>query len=449
MSKRAILPLALSTLVAVACSKENPPTVLDSSVDVAIPTDNPVAPDRVVVVTDAGVDAPDVVTPRPDVPPADVQPGMAFCDLPGEPVPAGVTVPEGFCIKRFARVQTPRVLTFAPNGDLFVASPSTSTPGGNPIGRGAIMRFTDVNRDGVADSIEPGATNYLTGVPSVHGLLFVDNELMYTVENGVYAIPYQSGDAAARAPVNTHRQVADLRDFTRWTHGLARGVDGSIYVSMGQYDIAQCPVSNARSGSILRIGAGMPMTGQLWVSGFRNPMYLRCKEWGACYGAELTGDGWGGIGGREKLIEMRQGDSYGYPCCVDRARPVPGVGTEMGCANVAASVQSYPLHDTPFGFDWAPTSWPGEHSGAFFVGLHGWVGSWTNAGVQWAPTDPTTHRPTRDTVPFVQGFGHRGPVLEGRVADLIFAPDGRMFFSDPQDGGIYWVAPRTLTMPAR
>ena len=91
----------------------------------------------------------------------------------------------------------------------------------------------------------------------------------------------------------------------------------------------------------------------------------------------------------------------------------------------------------------------GQQGGAFFVGLHGWVGSWTNAGVQWAPADPTTHRPTRDTVPFVQGFGHRGPILEGRVGDLIFAPDGRMFFTDPQDGGIYWVAPRTLTMPAR
>ena len=40
-------------------------------------------------------------------------------------------------------------------------------------------------------------------------------------------------------------------------------------------------------------------------------------------------------------------------------------------------------------------------------------------------------------------------ILGDRVADVQFAPDGRMFFTDPQDGGIYWVAPRTLTMPPR
>jgi glucose/arabinose dehydrogenase len=82
------------------------------------------------------------------------------------------------------------------------------------------------------------------------------------------------------------------------------------------------------------------------------------------------------------------------------------------------------------------------------VGLHGEVGSWRNTGVQWAPTDPTTHRPTRSTVFFVTGWG-RGAGIQGRVADLTFAPDGRMFFSDDQDGAIYWVAPRSLRIPSR
>lgn len=451
MTRRRFLPIAVVGLFAGACGKTTVPPVYDGSVvdDRGSPSDTPVVTDRGAV--DAGgVDVVDAgPLPPLDVPPVDAPPGTAWCDLPAEPVPNGVTVPEGFCIRRFTRVVAPRVMAFAPNGDLFVTSPGYSTPGGSPVGRGAIMRFTDANRDGVADTIEPARTNYLAGLQYIHGILFTEGELLYTIDNGVYGVPYQPGDATARTPTSMHRRVADLSDSMRPSHTIARAVDGSLYVSMGQYDISQCPVAAPRQGAVLRIGQGMPANGQMHVGGFRNPMWLRCKEWGACYAAELTGDGWDGIGGREKLVELRQGDDYGYPCCVDRGAPVPGVGTAMRCANVAASVQTYTLHDTPFGFDWAPSSWPGEYAGAFFVGLHGWVGSWTNAGVQWAPTDPTTHRPTRDTVPFVQGFGHRAPNLEGRVSELIFAPDGRMFISDDQDGGIYWIAPRTLRMPSR
>lgn len=447
MTTRSFLSLAVVGLFAGACGKTTVPPVLDASTDVVLPGDNPTVTDTAPV--DAGADVVDAGSVRPDVPPADVPPGAAWCDLTAEPVPNGVTVPEGFCIRRFARLTAARVIAFAPNGEMFVTSPGYSTPGGSPVGRGAIVRLTDTNLDGVADTTDPAQTNFLADLTYIHGILFTENELLYTIDNGVYAIPYQVGDTTARTPRPMHRQVADLRDSMRPSHTLARATDGSLYVSMGQYDISQCPAPAPRQGAVLRIGQGMPLTGETFTAGFRNPMWLRCKEWGACYGAELTGDGWDAIGGREKLVELRRGDDYGYPCCVDRGAPVPGVGTQQRCANVAASVQTYTLHDTPFGFDWAPTSWPGEYSGAFFVGLHGWVGSWTNAGVQWAPTDPTTHRPTRDTVPFVQGFGHRAPNLEGRVSELIFAPDGRMFITDDQDGAIYWIAPRTLRMPAR
>ena len=49
---------------------------------------------------------------------------------------------------------------------------------------------------------------------------------------------------------------------------------------------------------------------------------------------------------------------------------------------------------------------------------------------------------------FMGGWGHGTP-NEGRVADLAFAPDGRLFFTDDQLGHIYWIAPRTLQIPAR
>ncbi len=376
-----------------------------------------------------------------DAPPE--EPGT-FCALAPSQAPAGVSVPDGFCVRRFARVRTPRVLAFAPNGDLFAASPSEFTPGGAPTGQGAIVVMPDDDRDGVADSTQA----YLAGVPTVHGLLFDPDALLYTLATGVYRAPYAAGDRRSSAPVASHARLASLPDAVRWTHTLARGADGALYVTMGQHDSAVCPPPNRRAGSVLRVGEGMPPTGATVVDGLRNPMYLRCKAWGACYAAELSNDSWGAVGGVEKLIQLRQGDDYGFPCCVDHDRAWSGTPRGYDCGRVAASVQTYPLNNTPFGFDWAPSSWPAPYGGAFFVGLHGVVGSWTNTGVQWAPTDPTTHRPTRPTEFFARGWG-RSAAIRGRVADLVFAPDGRMFFSDDQDGGIYWVAPRGLRPPMR
>ena len=46
-----------------------------------------------------------------------------------------------------------RIVREMPNGDLFVASPLTTGPGGTGPGRGEIVVLPDDNRDGVADGI--------------------------------------------------------------------------------------------------------------------------------------------------------------------------------------------------------------------------------------------------------------------------------------------------------
>ena len=76
------------------------------------------------------------------------------------------------------------------------------------------------------------------------------------------------------------------------------------------------------------------------------------------------------------------------------------------------------------------------------VQLGGWIG--TRLG--WAALDKSTHHPIGDVATLVGGWGHDGPIV-GRITDVAFAPDGRLFFSDDQGGGIYWVAPRTLLRP--
>ena len=87
---------------------------------------------------------------------------VRFCDL-GTPVP-GAVVPDGFCVRRFATIRTPRTLTFAANGDLFVASPSSPPLGGAPAGLGAIVVMTDADLDGTAE-----LHTFIDGI-DVHGV---------------------------------------------------------------------------------------------------------------------------------------------------------------------------------------------------------------------------------------------------------------------------------------
>ena len=368
---------------------------------------------------------------------ADAGERPTFCDVVPANVPLGPNAPRGFCIRRFARVAMPRVLAFAPNGDLFVSSPGLPSQGGTGPGLGAIVVLADDDRDGLADA----PVRFLDGLPSVHGIAFDGDSLLYSVERGVYRAPYVTGDRRARGDV---APVADLGDSSRWTHTVARSPSGELFVTMGQYDRTNCDQRDARAGSVLRIGNGAPSAGAVVVGGLRNPLYARCEPWGTCYAMELTHDSWDVYDGREKLVEVRAGDDFHDPCCVDRLQPVPGAMDD--CAGVPDALLRIAKHDTPLGFDWAPPNWPPPYAGAFFVAQHGAFGTWDRAGLFWAYTDPTTHRPTSAVTPFLAGWGAGQPVA-GRPADVVFAPDGRLFFADDQDGAVYWVAPLDLPLP--
>lgn len=351
----------------------------------------------------------------------------------------GVTVPPEFCIRQFARVATPRVLAFAPNGDLFVSSPRRATPGGAPRGDAAIylyrldtgQRFTFAQGD---------------AYESIHALLVTPDTFYYSTANAVFAAPYTPGET--RIAETAHAQIADVSVTAagRWTHALAMEADGTLLVANGQLDNDSCPLPDARNGAVMRIGPGHPPRGTIVTAGMRDPLYLRCMPWNRCYAMELSGDVWENLGGREKLVELEDGRTLGYPCCIDKNLPNPDIHPVPDCSRVSASLHTFPLHDTPFGFDWERGSgWPEPYRNGFFVGLHGKFGSWINAGLQWAPVDPETHLPAAPTSDFATGFGRFGAIP--RVADVLFAPDGRLFFTDDQGGAIYWIAPRTLRRP--
>jgi glucose/arabinose dehydrogenase len=229
----------------------------------------------------------------------------------------------------------------------------------------------------------------------------------------------------------------------RWTHGLARSTSGQLFASRGVY--AQCGGATP-GGEISSIGAAGALT--TVAAGFRNPMFMRCHATDdVCAAMELGEDL--ATGATEKMVFLRPGTNYGYPCCYTTGTPAFGAGG-MSCGDVAREEATFPLSDTPFGFDWERGTWPAPFTNGIFVALHGSAYSsppWQGTAIVYAAADPTTHAPLQDWQPFLGGFGPGGSALE-RATDVTFSPDGRLFFADDTGGAVYWMAPVSLPAPA-
>src|SRR4029453_984608 len=78
---------------------------------------------------------------------------------PSRPAPrpegASPAVPAGFTISTYAELPSPRMMVYAPNGDLFVSSPGTNT----------ITVLRDANNDGTFEARE----TYAGGAPPQRG----------------------------------------------------------------------------------------------------------------------------------------------------------------------------------------------------------------------------------------------------------------------------------------
>jgi glucose/arabinose dehydrogenase len=356
-----------------------------------------------------------------------------FCSL-GREVP-GASVPAGFCLRRFASVIEARTLTIAPNGDLFVGAPSAATPGGSSGGPGAIVVLSDDDHDGVAE-----VSRFAEGLDDVHGIAIGDGYVYFSTISTIWRTPYTPGLRKEMGPRESLGLPARYGQGGRWTHGLARSVAGRLHTSRAQYGL--CGGTAGGEISVVTMG-----NMNVVARGFRNPMYLRCHHQDElCAATELGEDG--SPGAKEKLIGLRLDTDYGYgSCCNGRLSPAP---TATGpCNTVTAEDASFPLNDTPFGFDWERDSWPAPYKGGIFVALHGSFYSsppWAGARIVYAHTDPGSHMPVENWRDFVTGFGPMGGMLK-RPSDVAFASDGRMFFSDDQGGAIYWAAPESLRRP--
>jgi glucose/arabinose dehydrogenase len=362
-------------------------------------------------------------------------------------------VPAGFCTHYFATVKTARQLKFAPGGDLFAASPTQGTTGGAGDGIAGIVVLPDDNHDGNADSNIPFLAGQLT---SVQGLMFTNGYFYYQDDTKVMRVPYQSGD---RPPSGASELVTNMSSwpqaFEHWPRVFDQARDGTIYITNGGSQGDKCESSWPVRGGVFKLNADGSTS--LVAMGFRNPIAMRCESsHDVCLVAELALDYSWNMAGREKVVPVRQGDNWGYPCCATQNTPYTGTsysdtGMTPDCSGVAQDTDSFVIGHTPFGLDFEGGKWPAPWADRLFVTLHGDAGSWTGARIVAIALDssgmplPATELDSGgdnadNMLEFATGWDDNTR-SHGRPAPVAFAPDGRMFLGDDQRGAVIWIAP--------
>ena len=409
--------------------------------------------------------------------------GERFCDLPGSVqttapgmvvIPGGpsnapdlsfLQLPIGFCAHFFANVGNARQLRFAPGGELFVASPTQTTTGGRgQMGRAAIMVLPDDDGDGVADAVTP----FLTQLPATQGMLFTGGYFYYQGGSSLCEVPFRGEVAGTkimrrpyapgdRTPSEPAEQVAEITSYCsplHWPKALDVADDGTIFVGNGGDEGERCDPQLPFHGGILKLDASDPSGAAQVARGFRNPISLRCaRGYNMCFAIELTMDYTTPVGGREKLLPIRQGDDWGFPCCATKGTPFPNVTPVPDCSMVAQEIDSFFVGNTPFDLDFETGRWPAPYTRDAFVPQHGAYGTWAGARVvaidfnamtgQVLPGSDLTGMSTGAMSDFALGWDD-GSHAYGRPANVAFAPDGRLFLGNDNTGDIIWIAPLEL-----
>jgi glucose/arabinose dehydrogenase len=477
-----LVPFAIAGCSSNATSATPDASVHDGGVSVDAPSEGAPPPQDASV-----VDAPnDAVASMCDgsVPPDAGPPSGAFCALPGSVFWTGdcasphvvpgapadapdlrwLKLPAGFCAHYYGKVGDARQLRFAPGGELFVASPTSTTTGGNTLfAIAGIVVLPDDNHDGFADQ----NIQFLTGLPSIQGMLFANGSFYYQDDTTIRSVTYKTGD---RQPSGTPQAVTTMtmqQATEHWPKVMDVSMSGKFFITNGGSQADQCLSTWPVRGGVFSLEDGG--TTSLVSMGYRNPIAMRCEtKHDVCLATELALDYSGSKGGREKLVPIRPGDNWGYPCCatkdvvnIDQQTGNPEVYSDTDampdCTGIAPETDSFIIGNTPFGLDFETGVWPAPWTDRVFVTLHGAAGSWAGARLVSVALDPMTGLPlpaselTTDGGPnslleFATGWDD-GTHTHGRPAPITFAPDGRMFLGNDNDGLVVWIAPIDMKQP--
>ena len=427
----------------------------------------------------------DLLTPQegdeprtfPPQPMADALPAPgAASPNPSRPVDreAGAmpAVPEGFAVTAFADLPAPRMMVFAPNGDLFVSSPTANTvtvlrdgdgdgvpetqrvfaQGAPPAGRGGGGGGRGgpppvLGADAPACAEPPPFVEQSPGeLQAPFGLAFHDGYLYVGNTGSIVRYPYTDGDMEAQgAP----EKLMNLPMGGHSTRNIIFNRAGSkMYVAVGSQSNNDAG-EDCRRAAILEFnpdGSGY----RVYASGIRNPVGLALQP-----GTDIV---WTAMNERDNLgddlvpdfaTSLRDGGFYGWPYSYigDNYDPrYEGSFPELVSQAIVPDVL-FPAHSAALGITfYEGTQFPARYQGGGFVALHGSWNRSTAAGykVVFFPMANGDPGPIED---FLTGFltsdgSGDTPAIQtwGRPVGVTTAPDGSLLVSDDAGNRIWKVS---------
>ncbi|MCK9200788.1 MAG: PQQ-dependent sugar dehydrogenase [Gallionella sp.] len=344
-------------------------------------------------------------------------------------------VPRGYRLEWLAGMDSPRMLAFAANGDLFAGSKS-----------GKVYRLPPPYK-------KPEVLVELGDYP--HSVAFRPGEILIARTDGVYRAPYRPGQSKISPEALTLLAALPAGGgHDSRTAGV--GPDGRVYASLGiqrncsdQYLGAGYPFDERRGGVlVLREGAGKA-SWEPYASGLRNPVGF---DWhpqtGALYASNNGPDHLGYDRPPEYFSKLDAGSFHGMPWfqfdgkqvkrddCVASSPPRP-------INQVMLPAATFPSRNAPLGMAFVPKGAMDarlEFDAA--VALHGSWGTQPGGGFIGRPS--TRRPPKLVAVRFQNGqavrvddlvTGFQLPDGErwARPAGVAFGPDGALYFSSDSD----------------
>jgi putative heme-binding domain-containing protein len=273
---------------------------------------------------------------------------------------AGVQSPAGFQQSYFAGppdISYPTCLEATPSGDVFVGVDLNGSLD-RERNRGWVVRCRDTNNDGVADNFVTFAK-----MDSPRGLVF-DNNTLYVMHPPLLEAFHDdnSDGVADRSEVLVHGLGKDL-DFRGADHtcnGVRLGIDGWLYVALGDYG-AQRAV--AKDGSRIQVyGGGIVRVRpdgsrlEVVVEGTRNLYDLAIDPFMNLFTCDNTNDGdeW-----NLRLSHIIPTAHYGYPSLFKHFanESMPAMRDFGGGSPTGAIFLDEPGFPEPFGHGFYTCQW--------------------------------------------------------------------------------------------
>jgi glucose/arabinose dehydrogenase len=359
------------------------------------------------------------------------------------PANAWPIAPKGFKVELYTTdLDNPRLIRFAPNGDLFLAESET----------GKIKVFRGVDPNG-----KPKQTSvFAEGLHQPFGIAFYPNgdhpQWIYIGDtDAIVRFPYKNGDLVASGPME---HIADLpgggrlRGGGHWTRDLVITQDGSkLLASVGSHsnvDDSDTHPEEFHRADVLEFTPGGKFL-EVYASGLRN-----------CVGEAInptTGELWCSTNERDALgnnlvpdyvTHVQEGGFYGWPWWYMGQHQDPrheGKHPELKSKVITPDILVNPHFASLEMTFYEGSQFPAAYKGDGFAAEHG---SWNRAertGYEVIRLPMHNGHSTGEYEDFLTGFtvGNGDGDVWGRPVGVAVAPDGSLFVSDDGSRSIWHV----------